>query len=198
MTVQQPDKDVAPLVYGTPLTRDSWRGITERDFDFILDRGGGDAVEAWIDAVAEAAGVPTEFTSKNRTDPFHRTGLGTWWETMIEDPIAKAWHDDGKDAAAAENAIAARSHCRKILKRVKKRRKAEAEEIQRQEAEYQRQEDERRRAEAQAAEERQLRAAQHLQDLTTATAEAVRVADDMPTIDRQSLKATPRSQWTPW
>lgn len=197
MTLQQPD-EVTPLVWGTPLTRNSWEGVTERDFEIILDRGGEDAVEAWIDAVAAAAGVPEEFTSKNRTDPFHRTGLGAWWETMIEDPIAKALHDDGKDAAATENAIAARSHCRKILKKVQKRRKAEAEEIQRQEDERQRQEDERRRAEERAAEERRLRAAQHLRDLTTAAAEAIRIADDMPTLDRQNLPATPRSQWTPW
>lgn len=198
MTVQQPDEDVAPLVYGTPLTRDSWRGITERDFDFILDRGGEDAVESWIDAVSAAAGVPQEFTAKTKTDLFHRTGFGTWVETMVEDPIAKMWHDDDKDRLAAENAIAARSHCRKKLKKVKKRRRAEAEEIQRQEDERQRQAEEQRRAEAQATEERRLRAEQHLRDLETAEAEAVRIAYDLCPPNRQHLKATPREQWTPW
>lgn len=197
MILQQPD-EVAPLVYGTALTRDSWEGITERDFEIILDRGGADAVEAWIDAVAAAAGVPEEFTSKNRTDPFHRTGLGAWWETMIEDPIAKMWHDDDKDRIAAENSVVARSHCKKIYKKVRKRRAAEAAELQRQEDERQRQAEEQRLDEERAEEARRLRAKQYLQDLTTAAAEAVRVADDMPTLDRQNLPATPRSQWTPW
>lgn len=191
MTVQQPDVEEAPLVYGTLLTQDSWEGITERDFEIILDRGGEDQAEAWIDAVAAAAGVPQEFTSKNRTDLFHRTGFGSWVETMIEDPLAKMQHDDHKDQDARLNAEDALSHCRKIYKKVRKRRKAEAEEIQRQE-------DERRRAEAQAAQERRLRAEQHLQDLTTAAAEAIRVADGLPPLDRQHLKATPREQWTPW
>jgi hypothetical protein len=192
MTVQ-PD-EYTPLVWGTPLTRNSWEGITERDFEHLDD----DQAEAWIEAVVAAAGVPTEFTSKNRTDPFHRTGLGTWWETMIEDPIARAWHDDDKDQVARLNAEDALSHCRKIYKKVRKRRKAEAEELQRQEDERQRQAEERRRAEERAEEARILRAEQHLRDLETTAAEAIRIADDMPPLDRQNLPATPREQWTPW
>lgn len=195
MTVQP---DVAPLVYGTPLTRDSWRDVTERDFEIILDRGGEDAAEAWIDAVAAAAGVPQEFTAKPKTDLFHRTGFGTWVETMIEDPLAKMQHDDHKDQDARLNAEDALSHCRKIYKKVRKRRRAEAEEIQRQEDERQRQAEEQRRAEERAAEERQRQAEQHLRDLEAREAEAVRVADDMPTPAQAALPATPRSQWTPW
>lgn len=193
MTVQ-PDEDVAPLVYGTPLTRTSWEAITERDFDKLDD----DAAEAWIEAVVAAAGVPKEYTSKNRSDPFHRTGLGTWWETMIEDPLAKMWHDDDKDQVARLNAEDALSHCRKIYKKVKKRRAAEAAELQRQEDERQRQEDEQRRAEERAAQVRRLRAEQHLRDLASREAEAVRIAYDLCPLDQQHLEATPRSQWTPW
>lgn len=186
MTVQQPDVE-APLVWGTPLTRDSWERITERDFEHLDD----DQAEAWIEAVVAAAGVPTEFTSKNRTDLFHRSTFGSWVETMIEDPIARAWHDDDKDQVARLNAEDALSHCRKIYKKVKKRRRAE-------QAELQRQAEEQRRAEAQAAQEHRLRAEQHLRDLEERAAEAIRIADDMPPLDRQNLPATPREQWTPW
>lgn len=196
MTVQ-PDVD-APLVYGTPLTRDSWEGITSRDFEIILDRLDEDAAEAWIKDVVAAAGVPAEFIPKNQTDFFHASRLGMAVEDWIENPLAKMKHDDHKDQDARLNAEDALSHCRKILKKVQQRRKAEAEEAQRQEDERQRQAEEQRRAEAQAAEARRLRAAQHLQDLTTAAAEAVRIADDMPPTDRQHLEDTPREQWTPW
>lgn len=57
-----------------------------------------------------------------------------------------------------------------------------------------------RRVEKEEAEDkaRRDRAAQHLRDLDTAAAEAVRVADDMPTPAQAALPATPRSQWTPW
>ncbi|MGP5636247.1 hypothetical protein ACTXOW_06995 [Corynebacterium variabile] len=197
MTVQ-PDVEEAPLVYGTPLTRDSWERITERDFEHILARGGEDAAEAWIKDVVAAAGVPVEFIPKNQTDFFHSTGFGMAVESWIENPLAKMKHDDHKDQDARLNAEDALSHCRKILKRVKKKRKAEAEEWQRQEDERQRQEDERRRAEERAAQVRRLRAEQHLRDLETAAAEAVRIAYDLCPPNRQHLKATPREQWTPW
>jgi hypothetical protein len=197
MTLQQPDVE-APLVWGTPLTRNSWEGITERDFEIILDRLDEDAAEAWIKDVVAAAGVPQEFIPKNKTDFFHRTGFGMAMEDWIENPLAKMRHDDHKDAAAAENAENALSRCRKIYKKVRKRRRAEAEEIQRQEDERQRQAEEQRRAEERAAEERQRQAEQHLRDLEAREAEAVRVADDMPTPAQAALPATPRSQWTPW
>lgn len=197
MTVQQPDVDV-PLVYGTPLTRDSWRDVTERDFEIILDQGGEDQAEAWIEAVVAAAGVPTEFSSTPKTDFFHGTGFGNWVETVIEDPLAKMKHDDHKNEIARDNAEAARSHCKKIYKKVKKKRKAEQEELQRQEDERQRQEDEQRRAEERAAQVRRLRAEQHLRDLASREAEAVRIAYDLCPLDQQHLEATPRSQWTPW
>ncbi|AGP30109.1 hypothetical protein [Corynebacterium terpenotabidum] len=196
--MQQPNEEIAPLVYGTPLTRDSWEGITERDFEIILDRLGEDAAEAWIKDVVAAAGVPAEFIPKNQTDFFHSTGFGMAMESWIENPLAKMKHDDHKNEIARDNAVAAQSHCKKILKKVRKRRRAEAEEIQRQEDERQRQAEEQRLDEERAEEARRLRAKQHLQDLTTAAAEAVRVADDMPPLDRQNLPATPRSQWTPW